>query len=553
MAYISLMEKALSAYSDEHIKNYFAQVKEQGLTEHGFPRLTANLGILISRGFRRDLLSVFIEMMDFCCENIPKVLAANNFSVREVICAIWELEKTDVVSKEKIDFWKNSLSTIDPYTCYSYSAKSEDEKIHTNWLIFSAVSEFFRQKAGLCQSDEFIDIQIATQLHYFDEMGMYKDNPNSPYHQPMVYDLVTRGLLILLLFSGYKGKFYKKIDEFLKKAGLFTLYMQSNSGELAFGGRSNQFIHNEAWLATILEYEAVRYKNSDPHLAGVFKAAAIKATKNAENWLNKKPIYHIKNRFPLESKFGCEDYAYFDKYMITAASFFYTAEMVKDDTITPVFEDTKPFVKTTTDAFHKVFACAENYYVEFDLNGDPDYDASGLGRVHRKNTPTPICLSLPCPKKPKYVINTNDDASLAVGIFKEDSPVFATDLTFNLENSKSDDNKAEFTLSVNLDQKKIFSTYTISDKGVDISISGYKNLCFMLPAFYFDGEKYTDISFDETSLSVNYEGYICKYTTNGRIVDNNKLASNRNGNYKIFYAQGNENLKVKIEIYEQLL
>jgi hypothetical protein len=142
------MEKALSAYTDEHIKTYFESVKSDGLSEHGFPRLTANLGILIARGIRRDLLPLFIEMMSFCCENIPTVSAANNFSVREIISAIWELEKTDVVSKEKIDFWKNNLSTIDPYTCYDYSAKSEDEKIHTNWLLFSAVSEFFKQKAG---------------------------------------------------------------------------------------------------------------------------------------------------------------------------------------------------------------------------------------------------------------------------------------------------------------------------------------------------------------------------------------------------------------------
>ena len=99
MSYISLMEKALSAYTDEHIKTYFESVKASGLSEHGFPRLTANLGILIARGIRRDLLPLFIEMMSFCCKNIPKVLAANNFSVREIISAVWELEKTDVVSK----------------------------------------------------------------------------------------------------------------------------------------------------------------------------------------------------------------------------------------------------------------------------------------------------------------------------------------------------------------------------------------------------------------------------------------------------------------------
>ena len=80
--YINLMEKALSAYSDEHILRYFNDVKSNGLTEHGFPRLTANIGILIAHNRRLDLLPIFIKMMDLCCDQIPLVKAANDFSVR---------------------------------------------------------------------------------------------------------------------------------------------------------------------------------------------------------------------------------------------------------------------------------------------------------------------------------------------------------------------------------------------------------------------------------------------------------------------------------------
>ena len=45
--YLDLMEKTLAAYSDEHILHYFNKVQKDGLTEHGFPRLTSNIGILI--------------------------------------------------------------------------------------------------------------------------------------------------------------------------------------------------------------------------------------------------------------------------------------------------------------------------------------------------------------------------------------------------------------------------------------------------------------------------------------------------------------------------
>ena len=45
--YIDLMEKTLAAYTDKHIFHYFNKVQKDGLTEHGFPRLTANIGILL--------------------------------------------------------------------------------------------------------------------------------------------------------------------------------------------------------------------------------------------------------------------------------------------------------------------------------------------------------------------------------------------------------------------------------------------------------------------------------------------------------------------------
>ena len=83
--YLDIMEKALSAYTEERIREYIEKVKRDGLTEHGFPRLTSNIGILIANGRREDLMPLFLEMMTFCCSTIPKVKAANDFSVREII------------------------------------------------------------------------------------------------------------------------------------------------------------------------------------------------------------------------------------------------------------------------------------------------------------------------------------------------------------------------------------------------------------------------------------------------------------------------------------
>ena len=42
------MEQAVDAYTDEHIASYTREVRENGLREHGYPRLTANIGILLA-------------------------------------------------------------------------------------------------------------------------------------------------------------------------------------------------------------------------------------------------------------------------------------------------------------------------------------------------------------------------------------------------------------------------------------------------------------------------------------------------------------------------
>ena len=70
----------------------------------------------------------------------------------------------------------------------------------------------------------------------------------------------------------------------------------------------------------------------------------------------------------------------------------------------------------------------------------------------------------------------------------------------------------------------------------------------MLPAFAFDGKKETDIALDNNVLQIEYEGSKCRYTSNGVIKELGKTARNRNGFYRLFYAEGDNTLDVKIEI-----
>jgi len=550
--YISLMEKALSAYTDEHIKSYFEQVKSEGLKEHGFPRLTVCIGIIAAHGRRSYLFPLFCEMMEFCCKTIPNVKAANDFSIREIICCITELERLGAVDEGTLARWKRYLTDLEPAKCYNVFAKKPTDVVY-NWALFTGVSEYLRQVIGLNETEDFVDLQIATQLAHLDENLMYKD---APVHPPMVYDLVSRALFSMLIHFGYRGKYFKEIDECLRQTGLLTLKMQSVSGEIAFGGRSNQFLHNEGLLTMIFEFEANRYaKEGNIEQASKFKAALAKALEVIDYWFAKDPIYHIKNRFPLETRYGCEEYGYFDKYMITTASWFYVAYLMCDESIPCGRLDDSPEIFKTSDDFHKLFMKCGGYALEFDLNASASYDASGLGRVHKTGAPSTICLSVPCisSEHPNYFINAeNAEAfSLCPCVIIDGKPIFAVGAStkYSIKSTSKDESNAYATIECKFENgETVTSSYTLNSNGVDISVSGDREVGFGLPAFDFDGEARTETVHSKNELTVFYQGWACKYTTDGEIEDSGKTAYNRNGHYRAFYARSDKKLEVKIEI-----
>ena len=554
--YLKLMEKALSAYSYEQIVEYLEDVKANGQREHGFPRLTSNIGILMAHGVRTDLLPLFMEMMDVCCKEalIEYDRRCNEFTVRELILCIDEVETAGIVPAERIAQWKDKLSQIVPEHCYDKIVQSETDR-KTNWAIFGAVSEYARYLFGLNGDLNFVDRQLSCQFQWLDENGMYKDNKKAPNHQPMVYDCASRYLFAILLHFGYRGKYYERMDAAIKKAGLLTLKMQSPNGELAFGGRSNQFVHNECGLAIVYEYEAIRYaREGNMELAGQFKAATDRALCVVEEWLNKEPIRHIKNRYPTETGYGCESYGHFLKYMITTASILYCAYRVCDDSIPFVpAADTEPTAFQTSDAFHKLFLKSSGYGLEFDLDGDPIYDASGLGRVHKTGAPNTICMSSPCAPTPRFPIDLDSPFafSLCSAVPTEDGWHFGAEVGTKYEvlEAGTEESSACATLRCQFaDGRCAVETYKVSKDGVDITVTADGPIGYALPAFSYDGEIAPAIEARENTLTVSYLGWLCRYTTSGKVIDLEKTAANRNGHYDAFLATGENTVHVKIAI-----
>ncbi len=557
--YIDLMESVMAAYTDEHIRAYTKSVIKNGIEEHGYPRLTANLGILIAHGRKTEYKDEFRKMMDMCCREIPVALgkngwsAGNDFSVKEIVFCLLEIESAGIFEKTVTDGWRKYLSEIEPYKTYSVIASVPPERVN-NWAAFGAASEQTRKYAGIGNESSFIENQIKSQLLSFDEKGMYRD-PN----EPMVYDYATRLQLATALYFGYDGESKKALEDELLKSADITLDMQSVTGEIPFGGRSNQFLHNETAYAALFEFYAdIFKKRGDIKKAGKFKNAARIAVDSIMPWLKQGEIYHIKNCYANDSMFGCEKYAYFDKYMITTASWLYLAYAMADDGIEEVDcpAISKNYICETSHYFHKVMCKFGDYFVEFDTNADEHYDASGLGRIHKKGAPSAICLSVPFSGHPNYALDIENPSQFSVcpGIKTNDGYeyTFSPQAEYKLVEKNIQDQFIRLKFEIKTESgTTLYETFTISDGGVEINASGEGEIEILFPMFEFDGKNHTNISVSEKSAVISYKGYKCIYSTDSIITDKKTVYANRNGHYNAAAAIGNNSVLLKIEIVKE--
>lgn len=569
--YIDIMEKALGAYSEKRLSEIVDNAEKNGVCEHGFFRITSVMGILISKGRRKELMPLFLRAMDVSCEALWKTdmtIEENksvgiDFAVKEIVFAYIEVEKSGIVKRERIEKWFDGIKKVDWRKNYSSVAKSETDPVN-NWGMYNAAGEYMKEYIGAANAEGYLDVQLASQLLAVDENGMYRD-PGCP----MLYDLASRTQFAVMLHFGYSGKWKNALDDALRKAGGLMLSLQSVNGEIPFGGRSNRFLFNEAYLAACCEFEAARYKREgNLRLAGEFKSAARLATESIEKRLSMSPIKHVRNAFPQNSIFGLEDYAYFDKYMVSLASFIYIAYLFAEDDIkeVPCPAVRGGFVLRTSESFHKIAASACGYSIEIDTNADLHYDATGLGRIQFSGAPSEMILSEPFPKKPSYsIVNC-----LSTGLFKrihaEDenpsflslSPVVAfsdgtkmriADLSGNVECEldilQQSENNVSFDLIWKSPEFKGFSeikeSYVLSNSGVEIrasaDLSENARLIRYIPVIETDGNDASSVSVTKSLVCVDYKGFKLKISGN-EFFRVNKTFSNRDGIYNLLCCDG---------------
>ena len=559
--YLDVMERAVSAYSDARIASFVAEVERDGVQEHGFPRLAANLGVLVANGRLTDRKPVLARMLTAACRDarkgkMPPKSGGNEFSVKELVQAVVALEKAGSFPKETTDRWRADLTAVTAAECYTTGRLKVGEPVARNWVVFAAASEQARLAHGMGGDAAFVERYVKDQLRWFDANGMYRD-PN----QPAVYDFVTRLQFMHILDWGYDGPSRAALEMQLERSAEPTLKMQSACGEIPYGGRSNQFLHNNTFYAAVCEWYAARFaKRGERERAARFAAAARRATEALRPWLAESPVSHVKNRYPREEgkgvfsakgDMGCERYAYFDKYMVTMGSWAmgawsFARERRKDLSLTSGQETASPLtprpsVFVTTPDFHFVFLSAGDYSAQLDYNADSHYDCDGLGRLQRRGAPGAICLSTPCAKNPSYRIETPNDAALAF------APVVAGEPKLEFIGHRADDRRAVTEWKAG----PVAWTVSLSPEGLSATSEGEGALAMTLPALAFDGRESSVIKAGEKTLTIAYRGWICRYETDGRIVDTGRSACNRNGRYRRFEARGERKLTVRVVVESQ--
>ena len=550
--YLDFMETAVRAYSDERLRSYHAEAERDGVQEHGFPRLAANLAILVANGRLPEKRDLARKMMDVACRDakkgpMPPKSGGNEFSVKELAIAVSEAAKRKAFPEAAVGSWRKDLSSVIAESCYSHGRLEVDRILAHNWVVFACASEQARLRHDLGGDSGFVEKYVADQLRWFDSAGMYRD-PG----QPIVYDIVTRLQFAQILSDGYCGPSRPKLEAFMDLSAEPTLKLLSACGEIPYGGRSNQFLHNNTFYCALCEWYAVRFAGrGDMAKASEFRRAAAESAAALRVWLAERPVSHVKNRYPRESgkavfsenaDIGCERYAYFDKYMITMGSWAMLGWYFADETIPAAdYTPAKPDVFLLSPTFHQVFMKAGEYSAQFDYCANKHYDCNGLGRLHRSGAPAQLCLSAPCAMSPNYRLPESNTVSLAI------RPVVVQNAGWNIMHEAK-------TAKYSFTQWKVGNLNwecKLSSDGMAMNLSGSGEVAMDLPAFEFDGRDSTRISHDAASLMVSYRGWVCRYRTDGRISPTDTVVHNRNGRYRAFRATGAKNLKVWISIEKE--
>lgn len=410
------------------------------------------------------------------------------------------------VPSERRKKWDSLLRQIDPTKCYSDILHGKHEAVH-NWNVVAISGEFLRHQDGFTDM-RFVEDYLKAQLPNFTTTGQYRD-PNVP----MAYDHFPRHFLAAMLERGYKGEHVGVLNELLERAAWTSVLIQSPCGELPTGGRSAQHQWNEAEQCVSYEIWANRKQREGDKLAAqAFKRAAHLGLQSIKRWVRPSgELWIVKNRFDPAARHGFQGYSSHSQYNLLAASMMATAWNFADDAIAegPCPADVGGYA-IALPQFHKIFANAGGMYLEIETGADPEYNSTGLIRVHKSGVEPLIGPSDSAPIVGEPLAlgiawkRGNDWKSLAQ--FGRDKVHGAT-----LAVSLATPEEVKFSVTYKIAQSnlsEIVESYDVTRNEIKVGTEAKGNVTSVsvrFPALVFDGERATDIAIDGATGSVTLD------------------------------------------------
>lgn len=463
---------------------------------------------LVVSGKRPDLLDSAAKALECSLQQLAAAQPADrhgDFFIFPAMLAYKHL--LDRVPPEHRQRWEQLLNAIDPYRAYRDVLTGNRKVVH-NWNAVAIAGEFLRHQAGFTDL-AFIERHLDGQLAHFTAEGLYRD-PNVP----MAYDHFPRHFLVAMLEQGYGGKHKAILSELLERAAWTSLLIQSPCGELPTGGRSAQHQWNEAMQCVTYEIFAQRkWREGDEVAAKAFKRAARLALQSVKRWVRPSgELWIVKNRFDPALRHGFEGYSFHSQYNLLAASMLATAWLFADEQIPEGAcpADVGGFIVHLPD-FHKVIANTGGLYVEIDTAADPNYNSTGLLRVHKKGINPLVGPSDGAAIK---------DEPLAIGIaWREDDRWQALAglgreqiVRVSVTVQEATPKRVAFTVRYEVNRPQVHAVvevYELTSEQVRVTAEvdgGVDSLLVRFPALAFDGQQASRISVIGNTATVQLDG-----------------------------------------------
>jgi hypothetical protein len=358
--------------------------------QYATPAFACAAAILYASGHNPRILRACMRAMDAAIGSLAAGRAADGHADFFTVLLMQALERLiGRVPRLRLSLWRRRLASVDPAATYAFQPAAE---VLHNWNLVAASGEQLRRRAGLGDHTGWIDASLARHLEKFTAHGMYRDPGD-----PLAYDAFARYHVLLLLAHGYAGPHRPTLEALAERGAWTSLFLQSPRGETPCGGRSGHHQWNEATHAAICEISASRLAAAgDREGAGVFRRSARLAVESIARWVRPSgELWIVKNRFDPARRHGYETYSFHSQYNLLAAALLAIASLHVDDSVEerPCPAEVGGFAFALQPAFHKVFANAGGMYVEIDTRADPEFNPTGILRVHHPAVAPQVSVS----------------------------------------------------------------------------------------------------------------------------------------------------------------